>query len=200
MFKIGRLFSHIHTITHFPFDHHLCHLSHSLPLAGTHPPITFHLSKPIKPIFFHYHISISPYLLNLLLSPPNMPIATVQLGNVSMHDAASAQYEKESRGLLHQVFTILARKESNVTHLVLEVEDLILKNENLKSKPKGMILHWLSCFIIRSKPINRVCGRDNTVLRWLFSYMVIRHYNYSLAGSVVDVLIHVHHHSRSGLL
>ena len=102
--------------------------------------------------------------------------------------------------MLHQVFTILVRKESNVTHFVPEVEDLILEDENLESKPKWMILHWLSCLIIRPKPINRVRGRGDTVLRWLFSYMVIRHYNYSLAGSVVDVLIHVHHHSRSGLL
>ena len=48
-----------------------------------------------------------------------MPIATVQLGNVSMHDATSAQHEEVPRGLLHQVFTILARKESDVTRLVL---------------------------------------------------------------------------------
>ena len=100
-----------------------------------------------------------------------------------MHDATSAQHEEESRGLLHQVFTILARKESDVTRLVLEVEDLILKDENLKSKPKGMILHWLSRLIIHPKSINRVRGRGDRVLRWLFSYMVVRHWSYSPAGS-----------------
>ena len=92
-----------------------------------------------------------------------------------MHDATSTQHEEESCGLLHQVFTILARKESDVTRLVLEVADLILKDENMKSKPKEIILHWLSRLIIRLKPINHVRGRGDTVLRWLFSYMVVRH-------------------------
>ena len=114
-----------------------------------------------------------------------------------MHDATFAQHEEVPRGLLHQVFTILTRKESDVTRLVLEVEDLILKDENLKSKPKGMILHWLSRLIILHKPINCMHGRGNTVLRWLFSYMVVRHWSYSSTGSVVDVLIHVHRHPRS---
>ena len=102
--------------------------------------------------------------------------------------------------MLHQVFAILVRKESNVTHLVPKVEDLILEDENLESKPKWMILHWLSCLIIRPKPINRMSGRGDTVLRWLFSYMVVCHWSYSSASSATDVLIHVHRRSRSRLL
>ena len=32
---------------------------------------------------------------------------------------------------MHQVFTILTKKEPNITYLFIEVEDLILEDENL---------------------------------------------------------------------
>ena len=46
-----------------------------------------------------------------------------------MHDATSTQHEKESHGLVHQVTIRLDKRKSDITHLVTEVEDLILKDE-----------------------------------------------------------------------
>ena len=70
--------------------------------------------------------------------------------------------------MVHQVTTILSRKESDVTCLVTEVEDLILEDENLESKPKWIILHWFSHLIIHPKPINRVRGRYPNDSKLLF--------------------------------
>ena len=70
--------------------------------------------------------------------------------------------------MVHQVTTILDGKEPDVTCLVTEVEDFILEDENLESRPKWMILHWFSHLFIHPKPINRVRGRYPNDLKLLF--------------------------------